>query len=409
MYITHNGNAVDVLGFTDFINRGGIYCARIENKGTSGSPNYVVKDGYGGLSPSELSDSLEAFDFTAKIDAELGDDAWRTGSGSGELTTDPLTLAESDIVALYSTPIQIKAAPGTDIVDDPTTAWAYVNFISAYTANTTLNLVSGATILGTCNCLGATSSGWFKFTMNGNKPETNAVLSVAAATANPTGGTSQVGVTVGYVQKDKSIFTFPAYIWANGFDSWALTNPNSSHLSFTRSSGSATATHDGAESTTLSANNNENPTALSVSANHVYFRFTLAQTGQATNVPRGAVARTSDGTRVVLVINNYLVGDGTPDTVLRTTLSGVNQDTSLTGESIAGEWYMDIEENQQRFYRWNGSSWVLKATHTRAFGAQTYKLRLGCANAATGSNAAGSVTMSEAYGTYNSFTGRLPT
>lgn len=54
-YFTHGAYTLTVLGVTNFVSSGGVYAVEVTNTGTSGAPNYVVRDlnGGGGLSAED--------------------------------------------------------------------------------------------------------------------------------------------------------------------------------------------------------------------------------------------------------------------------------------------------------------------------------------------------------------------
>jgi len=80
---------------------------------------------------------------------------------------------------------------------------------TAYTTNTTLNLLSGSTIIGTnATALVATASGWHPFVMNGNAPEANAALSVEVDTGDPLAGTGEVVFSLKYTQTEDPAIIF---------------------------------------------------------------------------------------------------------------------------------------------------------------------------------------------------------
>lgn len=181
---THGIYTLSVLGETNFISRGGEYKVLVENIGTSVSPLYRVTDGW------------KSYDTTRK---EL-------------VRTDPLVIESDDIIQLYTTGQQLKAASGAGILDNIIETWVYVDFGgTAYTGGSVLNLLSGTTIVGTCDCLGATSSGWYKFTWVSAIPETNAALTVKVAGSNPATGNGAIGLISYYDPLDVAIFTFPSY------------------------------------------------------------------------------------------------------------------------------------------------------------------------------------------------------
>ncbi|MCK5615400.1 hypothetical protein KAR91_76760, partial [Candidatus Pacearchaeota archaeon] len=120
-------------------------------------------------------------------------------------------ILSADLLTSNTTPIVIKTAGGAGILDKPTEGWIYLDFGIAYTTYTTLELVSGSTVVGTCNCLGLTTSGWYPIVFSGT-PEENAALSIRTQTDDPPGGTSNIAYDISYEEKDVSIFSFPVNI-----------------------------------------------------------------------------------------------------------------------------------------------------------------------------------------------------
>lgn len=175
----------------------------IENVGTLDVPNYFINR-WASISGSQI---------VSLLNATLGSTDWQSGGAGGSLKVfDEIT---SNLVELLNTtPFTLKTAPGSGIIDTPREAWVYIPFnTTAYNTNTTLQLISGSTVIGTCDCLGATASGWYKFTMSGQAEE-NAILSMSVATGNPIGGNSHIGIIVIYDQVNVNVFTFPSYLTA---------------------------------------------------------------------------------------------------------------------------------------------------------------------------------------------------
>ncbi|RLD76018.1 MAG: hypothetical protein DRJ15_16080, partial [Bacteroidetes bacterium] len=135
-------------------------------------------------------------------------------------------IISSEILAINTTPQVIKTAPVAGILDTPISAWVYLNYKVAYATNTTLQLISGSTVIGTCDCLAETTSGWYPFVLSGT-PEANAALSISALTGDPITGTGEVVVKVNYIVYDSTGFTFPSITYSINYDfltsqAWAV-------------------------------------------------------------------------------------------------------------------------------------------------------------------------------------------
>jgi hypothetical protein len=189
-YFTHGAYAVTVSlagieSVSGFVSRNGENKIIVDNIGTMASPVYRVTDGF---------------------------KAYGSSAG-GSLTADPLTIASVDVLQLFTTGKQVKAAPGANKFDRPTYVAVRIDYMGTpYATNTTLNLMSGNTVLGTCNCLGATSGALpFVFILNTNVPELNQPLTIKAATGNPISGNSDIGIIVHYEVVDLSQFAFVTY------------------------------------------------------------------------------------------------------------------------------------------------------------------------------------------------------
>lgn len=179
---TLNGYTLSILG-TSYINsRDGKVSITVNNWGTSGTPVHEVIDNYS-------VDSIQA----------------------GALSTTPKTITSAEILAMNATPQILKTAPGANIIDWPSRARSYFKSNGvAYITNTVVELLSGSTVIGTCDILGSTSDTAKEFTMSG-VPEINAPLSVRVQTGDPAAGNGEFGVIVYYDAIDLTNFTFTNY------------------------------------------------------------------------------------------------------------------------------------------------------------------------------------------------------
>lgn len=184
----HGAYTLTVMGIDDFISSNGSYYVAILNTGTLLSPNTKVVDWYS-LTPTEIAALIAA-------------------NGGGLLETAPRTVTSTEILALYATSIVLKTAPGADLIDWPVRAKGYFSHNGTdYTTNTTVNLLSGSTVIGTADILGATTDEPIEFVMSG-VPEVNAALSIQTNTGEALAGDGEFGIITYYEQIDLNDFTF---------------------------------------------------------------------------------------------------------------------------------------------------------------------------------------------------------
>jgi hypothetical protein len=172
--------------------------AKVHNIGTLASPSLVISD----VLPVTDAEIITA------INSELGGTDWQSSGGGTPPATMQMTAAE--LLAGNTTPKTLRASQGAGIVTEVNECLVWVDFQStAYATNTTLNLLSGSTIIGTCaTALPGTVAKWYKFILNDNEPETNAALSIQVATGDPTAGNSPMGFVAGVIDRNKTLFTF---------------------------------------------------------------------------------------------------------------------------------------------------------------------------------------------------------
>lgn len=246
---THSGYTLTIslsglTSETNFTNRNGEYKVLLENIGTPSSPIYRITDvwkSYGVVGGGVEEAPIDTNPYVRK------DGAWAilTGlTGGGSLVTTPLVIPSSEVLELFSSGKTISNAPGSGIIDITKETWVYVDYKGVpYSGSTKLNLLSNSTIIGTCDCLGSTTSGWYKFTWMASIPEINAVLSVKADGSNPYGGDGNLGIISYYDQIDLNVFTFPTNEIVyddftgsviNVTDKWTLVNGTPAKVQFSQ-------------------------------------------------------------------------------------------------------------------------------------------------------------------------------
>lgn len=204
--ITGLGSGVTALMGTRVVNDGDTVRSLTDIPGQTNA-NWAVFEANLGFTPENIAN--KATDFTTVNNILYPSvQAVDNRVSSNEVLTNKISLTSAQILALFTTPRQLVAAPGIGKMIEVLSIFGRLNFNSvAYATNTNLNFYLGSSVLSLAsniNLINGTSSriGKFVFTAisgstNGNMQE-NAAVMVNVPGSNPTAGNSTLDLYVTY-------------------------------------------------------------------------------------------------------------------------------------------------------------------------------------------------------------------